>query len=160
MRFADTWDNANFGNRLSAKDLVLMTTKNAAKVVALSDRIGELAPGRLADLFVVPKTGADPWQSIVDARPKTVRLTMVGGRILYGDLPILPAAPALPGCETIDVCSATKFVCVAEASANDKLSQTFAEIKAALEAAMLAADAQTPGDGYSFAPLAPLAKCN
>jgi hypothetical protein len=33
------------------------------------------------------------------------------------------------------------------------------EIQAALEAALVAADAQTPGDGWSFAPLAPLVRC-
>jgi hypothetical protein len=47
---------------------------------------------------------------------------------------------------------------VAEPNATSKLDQTYAQIKAVLEAAMLDVDAITP-DGYNFAPLAPLVKC-
>lgn len=159
MRFADAWDDAHFADRLKAKDLVAMTTKNAAAAVALSGKIGSLTVGALADLMVVGRMKADPFASIVAARPKDVRLTMIGGRVLYGDAALKPAAPALPGCETLVVCGVSKFVCVAETTATSKLDQTLVQIKSALEAAMLDVDAITP-DGYDFAPLAPLVKCN
>lgn len=159
MRFADAWDDAHFTDRLKAKDIVAMTTKNAASVLALSAKIGTLSVGALADLMVVGRTKADAFASIVNARPKDVRLTMIGGRVLYGDAALQPAAPALPGCEALDVCGTPKFVCVAEATATTKLDQTLVQIKSALEAAMVDVDAVTP-DGYDFAPLAPLVKCD
>jgi len=160
LRFADAWDDAHFGDRLKAKDLVAMTTKNPATALALADRIGTIAVGRLADLMVVTPTKADPWASIVAARPADVRLTMVGGRVLYGDVTVEAAAPAAPGCEKMSICGAPKFLCVAEATTASKLGQTHAQIKAALEAALLDVDSLTPEDGWSFAPLAPLVKCD
>ena len=137
-----------------------MTTKNAASVLALSGRIGTISVGALADLMVVSQSSPNPWASIVAARPKDVRITMIGGRVLYGDLALKPAAPVLPGCETINICGTPKFVCVAETATTTKLDQTLAQIKAALEAAMVDVDSITPDDGYNFAPLAPLVKCN
>ena len=159
MRFADAWDDAHFGNRLTPRSIVAMTTKNAAAALALTGRIGTIAVGALADLMVVTRNHADPFASIVAARPKDVRLTMIGGRVLYGDAALKAAAPAAPGCEDLPICGAPKFLCVAEASATAKLDQTFTQIKSILEAALTDVDTLTP-DGYDFAPLAPLVKCD
>ncbi|MFO0640899.1 MAG: amidohydrolase family protein [Polyangiaceae bacterium] len=160
LRFADGWDNAHFGNVLTPKDLFAMVTVNAAAAVALADKIGTLAPGYYADLMVVPRAGQDPFAALLAARPKDVRLTMVGGKILYGDVALRPLVPAAPGCETVDVCTASKLVCVAEADTSSKLGQTYAQIRAALEAAMVDVDTITKSDGYDFAPLAPLVNCS
>lgn len=160
LRFADGWDNAHFGNVLTPKDLFAMVTVNAAAAVALADKIGTLAPGYYADLMVVPRAGQDPFAALLAARPNDVRLTMVGGEILYGDVALRPLVPAAPGCETVDVCTASKLVCVAEADTSSKLGQTYAQIRAALEAAMVDVDTITKSDGYDFAPLAPLVNCS
>ncbi len=159
MRFADAWDDAHFGNVLGAKDLVMMTTKNAAAALGLSAQLGSIAAGSVADLVVVSPKRSDPYASIVAARPKDVRLTMIGGTILYGDKQLQGAAPNTPGCEDFDVCSAPKFLCVAEDSTANKLNQTYAQIKAALEAALVDVDTITAADGWNFAPLTPLVKC-
>jgi cytosine/adenosine deaminase-related metal-dependent hydrolase len=160
LRFADAWDDNHFGNRLSAKDLVLMTTRNPALALGLDHQLGAVQAGHLADLMVVARTTVDPYACIVAARPKDVRLTMVGGRLLYGDAEFKAVASQTPGCEDLDICGKPKFLCVAEASGANKLGQTHAEIKAALEAAMLDVDALTTADGFNFAPLAPLVKCD
>jgi cytosine/adenosine deaminase-related metal-dependent hydrolase len=165
MRFADAWDDAHFGNKLDAAALVAMTTKNAAVVSAYDDMIGKLAVGYYADIVVYGGSRATPYASIVAARPKDVRLTMVGGKALYGDAALKPLGPTAPGCEDVTICGASKFLCVAEAATTDKLDQTYAQIKAALEAALTDADAvRDPalygGSAFTFAPLAPLAKCN
>ncbi|TNF26566.1 MAG: hypothetical protein EP329_21020 [Deltaproteobacteria bacterium] len=158
LRFADAWDDAHFGDILGARDLVLMTTGNAAFALALDDRLGGLAPGMLADLAVFRGGGDDPWAVVVGATPASVVLTMVGGRILYGDAALEPAAPPAPGCEPIEVCGVAKFLCVAEPSSANKLDQTYAEIEAALQAGLEDLDAVS-GDGFDFAPLAPLVDC-
>ena len=77
--------------------------------------------------------------------------------MLYGDASIANAFPT--GCETIDVCGASKLACVATSTKTDKLDQTFAQFKSALEQALLDADQQTLPDTWNFAPLAPLFKC-
>jgi 5-methylthioadenosine/S-adenosylhomocysteine deaminase len=159
LRFADAWDNQHFGDVLAARDLVLMSTKNAAIVLGLDGVIGSIAPGLAADLVVVSPKAIDPYASIVAATPADVRLTMVGGQILYGDLALQPAAPAAPGCEAFDACGAPKFLCVATTTTTDKLDETYAQIASALDAAMTNVDTLTPTDGFSFAPVAPMLKC-
>ena len=159
MRFADAWDNAHFGDRLDGKALVEMTTANAAAVVGYADRIGKVQEGYVADLMVVAGDRSAPWDSIVAARPRDVRLTMVSGHVLYGDAGLVAAGPAAPGCEQLDVCGVPKFLCVAESSNLNKLDQTYQQIHDALEAAMTEADSLN-GGVYQFAPLAPLFSCN
>jgi 5-methylthioadenosine/S-adenosylhomocysteine deaminase len=159
LRFADNWDNLNFGDRLKAKDLVTMATLSGAKVLALDDRIGQIKEGYVADLVVYSGDATAPYDAMVAATPKEVRLVVVGGVALYGDKDLAPAAPAAPGCETIDICGMSKFLCVATTDATSKLDQTYATIKAALEKAMTDADALTTADGFTFAPLAPIVKC-
>jgi 5-methylthioadenosine/S-adenosylhomocysteine deaminase len=159
MRFADAWDDAHFGNRLAAKDLVTMTTTNAASALGLSARIGQIKPGYLADLIVVSGTGATPYDVVLAATPAAMRLVMVGGVVLYGDVDLQTLAPSNPGCEAFSACGKDKFLCVATAATTDKLNQTYAQLQSTLEQALETADQQTTGDGWNFAPLTPLVKC-
>ncbi len=159
LRFANAWDDAHFGNLLTSRDLVLMTTQNAAKALALGDRIGRIAVGYLADLVVFTGDESQPYDAILAATPKNVALVMVGGTVLYGDAMLASTGPAQPACELLDICGTPKFLCAATSDPANKLSQSYADIKAALEQALTDADAQTPADGWSFAPLTPLVKC-
>jgi cytosine/adenosine deaminase-related metal-dependent hydrolase len=159
LRFAANWDNAHFGDKLTSKDLLLMTTGDAAKVLALDARLGSVQKGYLADLAVFAGDRTQPYDAILAATPKEVILSMVGGKVLYGDDDLRAAGPSQPGCETIDICGSQKFLCVATTDTGDKLGQTYAQIKAALEQGLIDADAQTPSDGFNFAPLTPLVKC-
>lgn len=159
IRFANDWDDKNFSNTLTAKDLVVMTTKNPAEALALSDKLGQIKKGYVADLFVVSGNPAAPYDAILAATPKQVSIVMIGGKILYGDTSAQMAAPAMPGCETIDICGKQKFLCVATTDATNKLNQTYADIKKALEDALVVSDMATMADGFNFAPLAPLVKC-
>lgn len=159
MRFADQWDNDHWADRLHAPDLVAMATSHGAQVLALSNKLGTLAPGYLADIAVFAGDVTHPFDAIVAARPHDVRLVMVGGTVLYGDATLAAAGPVAPGCEAVDVCDGAKFLCTATTSTASKLNQTSTEIHDALSQALVDADAQTPADGYDFAPLAPLVSC-
>ena len=158
LRFADRWDNAHWSDRLAAKDLVTMGTLHAAQAIALDGKLGKLEVGHLADLAVFAGDVTKPYDAIVAAHPKAVRLVMVGGVVLYGDRVLQAAGPALPGCETLDICGAPKFLCAATSDPANKLGQTSAQIEAALGQALTDADALTP-DGFNFSPLTPLVKC-
>ncbi|CAN5694189.1 hypothetical protein BH11MYX2_BH11MYX2_28030 [soil metagenome] len=159
MRFADAWDDAHWSNQLAPRDLVTMATEHGAQVLALNDRLGTLAVGKLADIAVFSGDSAHPYDAILAAKPKQVELVMVGGVVLYGDVVLAAAGPASPGCETIDICGASKFLCVATATTTSKLDQKYSDIVTALQGGLEAADAATPSDGYTFAPLAPLTTC-
>ena len=71
-----------------------------------------------------------------------------------------PPARPQPGCETIDICGTLEVpVRRDDRRRTDKLDQTYAQIQAALDQALTDADAQTPADGWNFAPLTPLVTC-
>ena len=159
LRFADAWDNAHWNDRLSTQDLVTMVTRRAAQALALDATLGSLEVGKLADLAVFTGTAAAPYDAIVASTPSSVRLVMVGGVVLYGDTVLQPAAPATPGCETIEICGTSKFLCVATSSTANKLDQTYAQITGALGDALTLSDSLTPDDGFDFAPLTPLVTC-
>jgi len=113
----------------------------------------------LADIAVFAGDRNAPYDAIVNARPTDVRLVMVGGSPLYGDAVLQAAGPSAPGCETLALCGTSKFACIAQANATAKLDQTLTVIKSALEQGLTDADTQTPADGFTFAPLAPLYNC-
>lgn len=159
LRFADAWDNKHWGNRLSAKDLLTMATFHAAYSLQLHNQIGQIKTGLRADLFVIDALAADPYEAVLKATPGEVKLVLVNGVALYGDAALQPQVTDNPACEKAEICGRSKFLCVAENSSAEKLGQTMADIKAALEKALLAVDAVTMADGWNFAPLTPLVKC-
>lgn len=160
LRDADEIDNTSWGNVLSAYDLVQMVTIDAAKALHLGTEIGSIDVARKADLTVIGGTCSNPWSTLVHSRPRDVRLVIVGGVPLYGDPSLQAAAPSSPGCETIDVCGAQKFVCVAEAggTAADKLGQTLADIVGNLTSGLADFDAMNLTQ-WTFSPIAPLVDC-
>lgn len=160
LRYADQFDNANWGDVLSASDLVQMVTTHAAKTLHLDTVLGSIDVGKKADLTVVSGTCSEPASTLVRARPRDIRLVLVGGVPLYGDTSMQPAAPSSPGCEAIDVCGAAKFVCVAEAGGTptNKLGQTYAEIVGSLATAFADYDAMGLTQ-WTFAPITPLVDC-
>jgi hypothetical protein len=160
LRFADKVDNTAWGDKLTPKMLVQMATINAAKNLALDTVIGSIAAGKKADLFVIGGDATKPYDALLASTPRDVRLVMVGGVALYGDSVLKSVGPAAPGCETIDVCCASKFVCVAESggTTTNKFGQTYAEITAALGKALTDYDAMAITTN-KFAPLTPLVRC-
>ena len=146
LRFADAWDNEHWGDVLTAQDLFEMVTLNAATAIGLEALLGTIEEGTLADLVVISPTDGSAWDALLAARPDDVRLVMVGGVPLYGDLALTPAAPTVPGCEPLEVCGASKFVCVAEDTTSNKLDQTLADIEAGLQWAVLTIDELQPLD--------------
>jgi hypothetical protein len=160
LRFADQVDAARWGNVLTPKQLVQMVTINAARALGLESVLGSIAVGKKADLLVISGNAQAPYDALLAARPKDVKMTIVGGTVLYGDLEFESRAPATPGCEHLDVCGTQKFVCVAESggTSTNKLGQTYAESRAALDQGIVSYDARglTP---WTFAPIAPLVRC-
>ena len=159
LRFADSWDNKHWNDTLTAKDLLDMATSDAAAAIGLGQTLGRLQVGYMADLVVFAGSAAQPYQAVLAARPQQVKLVMVGGVVLYGDVAWQALGPSAPGCEVLPVCGSSKFVCAATTDSSNKLNQTVATIEAVLQQAMLDVDAQTPNDGFTFAPVAPLVDC-
>ncbi|WP_347354189.1 amidohydrolase family protein [Intrasporangium sp.] len=68
---------------VAAADLVAMVTSVAARVAGLDEHLGSVAVGRPADLLVLERHHADPYESVCLADPSWVELVTVGGDITY-----------------------------------------------------------------------------
>jgi 5-methylthioadenosine/S-adenosylhomocysteine deaminase len=160
LRFAEQVDTQRFGNLLSSRDLFEMVTIRAAKVLGLEQVIGSIEPGKKADLMVIGGSPDAPYDALLAATPRDVRMVVVGGVVLYGDPQLALVGPSEPGCEAIEICGQSKFVCVAEqgGTASNKLGQTLAEIETVLETELASYDALDLSP-WDFSPIAPLVKC-
>lgn len=160
LRYANQVDNTTWGNVLTDFDLVQMVTTHAAHALALDDKLGSIEPGKKADLTVIAGACAAPWSALVNARSAEVRLVLVGGVPLYGDTLLQSVAPSSPGCETMNVCGVSKFVCVAESGGTptNKLGQTLSEITGILTQGLADYDALDLTQ-WDFSPITPLVDC-
>ncbi len=112
MRYA--LDYANQTNlNISAQDIWEMATSQGSEVVGLSDYIGTIEVGKIADIAVFPK-GNDPYQAVIDSRAEDVLLVFLGGTAVYGEAVARVPVGRDEFCEVADVCGRSKFVCMAE----------------------------------------------
>lgn len=131
LRYADSIDDAQWGNVLSPQLLFEMTTKNAAAALGVEQYVGTITEGKYADLLVLAGNRDAPYDALLAADTSNVRLTMVGGKTLYGDERLLQASN-VASCITVGPCGEAKFLCIEEPTATDKLNQSAAEITAAV----------------------------
>jgi imidazolonepropionase-like amidohydrolase len=66
------------------RTLVEMATSGAAAIAGLSDHLGQLAAGRVADVLVLERLHDDPYESILRCLPVNVSLVTIGGDLAYG----------------------------------------------------------------------------
>jgi hypothetical protein len=78
--------------RFGFEDLAKAVTRRAATAAGWQDHIGTIEAGKLADLLVLDARHDDPYENLVRATEREVRLVMVGGVPRYGDRTVLEAA--------------------------------------------------------------------
>ena len=149
------------GNPISDVRLHEKVTVDAARIVGLDGVLGVLAPGYRADIAVYDWSKT-PYRGIIDAGPAATRLVVIEGQAIYGRddsggwKDVLAENP--DWCETMDVCSGQRFVCLQAAASGDD-AQTLADVESTLETA-LAAEASGMASGYEYAAeLYPLFEC-
>jgi cytosine/adenosine deaminase-related metal-dependent hydrolase len=79
--------------------IVDMVTRNPAATVRWQDQAGSIEAGKAADLFIVDDTydpareylPHSPYRSLIDATERDVRLVLVGGEPLAGDVDVMAA---------------------------------------------------------------------
>ncbi|HOW98202.1 MAG TPA: amidohydrolase family protein [Kiritimatiellia bacterium] len=100
-----------FSNAFTARELCDMVTINNARCAGLTNRYGQIAAGFNAGLAVIEGDPADPYLSLIRARPSSVLLTVVDGTPRYGD-PALMSSLGVSG-ESVDVRGRTKIFNIA-----------------------------------------------
>jgi len=89
LKTLDALNRLKWRRALADRDLVQMVTTNPADAIGWTRFVGRIRPGLIADLAVYTKRSGSAYRSIIDATEKDVRLVMVGGDPLYGDLPVM-----------------------------------------------------------------------
>jgi cytosine/adenosine deaminase-related metal-dependent hydrolase len=113
LQCADEFNQDHLGNYFSDRDLVNMVTLSAAEVLNVSDRLGALKAGHLADIAIFHDGGDTALRSVIDATITDVGLVLRGGVALYGDAGILDNLPGIQSgeCEAMDVCGEARSIC-------------------------------------------------
>lgn len=122
----DRLNKTQYGGFFSNKELVDMATANAAKAAHMDDVIGSLETGKVADVAIFAHADKG-YRAVIEAEPKDTLLVLRGGKPLYGDAGVLTnLGQSETDCETLDVCGASKRVCVHRES-----GKSLADLKAA-----------------------------
>jgi len=150
---ADSFNRVYQGSYLTDQQLWMMVTTNAAAVVHMSDVIGTLAPGHVADISIfATSTAANPFRAVIAARPQDVALVMRGGVALFGDQAVVDALAT--GCDPVSVCNTTKSACV-----SSEVAMSYSALQtAAGTTAYPAFSCAPPTDEPTCTPSRPLAK--
>lgn len=129
LKTADELNRTKLGNLWSAKELVQMVTTRAAAALKFEGEIGALKKGLRADLLVLTGDASKPYEALIQAQLSQVRLVVVRGRALYGDPTLMSKLAPNEYCETLNVCSKPRVICVKERETSDqKLDQSLGDI--------------------------------
>ena len=71
----------------------------------MSDKIGSLTRGNLADLLLLKSRGGDPYAALVHATPLGIRLVNVGGKPVYGDRDLMEKFVPPDALEPVSLCN-------------------------------------------------------
>ncbi len=160
LRTARQVSDSKFPGLLTSRRLVEMATIDPARALGVDTYLGSLEVGKRADIAVVSGDPALPYDAVIAATPKSIELVMLDGRAVYGEPVLKGAGPTTPGCEDVSICGTSKFLCVAENSAANKLNQSYNDIQQALKTGIADYDTVAATMGIkAFSPIAPLTSC-
>lgn len=146
IRYAGDVSREKLDGLFSNRQLVEMASSIPARVARIDDKVGTLAPGMLADFFLVhvgePGVPSDPYDAIIAENVGNIDLVVIGGVPAYGDPGMLKTLGAK--IEPLTVCGAKRAL-----NADALPDGPFALVEARLKEKMKAVGSE----------LAPLAEC-
>ena len=141
LRVADAYDNAQWGDAISPLQLAEFVTRNAAKAAGTDRFMGRVAPGYRANLMVVPGSPNKPYEALLRAKPAKVKLTVVDGKPMYGNLDVMAKFGFLTGLESVQIGCVEKALAIQVdvpypyiPEADKPFSQIHSELEEAYEA--------------------------
>ena len=123
LQCADSYNQTFLDHFFTDEQLWKMVTINAAKVTAFDNVIGSIEVGKVADISIFNGATNTDHRAVIAAQPADVVLVMRGGKVLYGDAPLVADAT----CDALSVCGASKKVCV-----QGEFSETYSQLQTAV----------------------------
>ena len=134
LKVADLWNTNNLDSYFSDYDLASMVTKNPALGNNWDDSVGTINAGLYADLVVMDTFHEDPYRNLIEAIDADVRLTVVNGQPVFGDIDLMSTLKG-DDWEIIEGPGFDKAVDVTDRSEPEG-TQSWARILADMETAM------------------------
>ena len=153
LKVADMWNTNNLDSYFSNYDLATMVTKNPALANNWDDSVGTINAGLYADLVVLDTFHQDPYRNLIEAIDADVRLTIVNGQPVFGDVDIMSELKG-DDWELVEGPGFNKAVDVTDRSVTEG-TQSWSSILADMEMAMalnpddIAATWSSSTDSYS-----------
>jgi cytosine/adenosine deaminase-related metal-dependent hydrolase len=136
LKIADKINKNLWGGKITDQQLFQMVTINGAKAFGMTNELGTIEVGKMADLLVVAKNEADPYRNLIDSRPQDVELVTISGDPLFGATDMMDTLGKKGDYEMIDACGVQRAidVTVPTSSKVTKGDETFAQIESSLTA--------------------------
>ena len=134
LKVADLWNKDVMDTYFSDYELASMVTSNPAKAAKWDLFVGQLKAGMYADIVVMDTFHDDPYRNLIEAIDADVRLTVVQGKAVFGDVDIMTAINQ-DDWEPISGGGVSKAVDVTSMSETDGM-QTWESIQAGMAMAM------------------------
>ena len=110
---ARSLDQNHFDGVIGDERLWAMATSGSAATAGMSHLLGGLEAGRVADLLMVPRRGLGAHEAVVTAESEDVALVMRSGVAIYGNVDLIESFDSgAQDCDLIEVCGASKLLCV------------------------------------------------
>ena len=135
VKIADWWNRNILSGHFSDYELVQMITTNPVDEVGWTSHVGRLVPGMAADLLVVDTFDVDPYRNLIEAVDPDVRLVVVDGRPIVGDVGLMTD---LIGADEAEVVTAPGYQKAVDITRNGvpEGSQTFSSVLGELTSCM------------------------
>ena len=153
LKIADLWNSNNLDSYFSDYELAAMVTKNPALASNWDGFVGTINQGLYADLVVIDTFHEDPYRNLIEAIDADVRLTVVNGQPVFGDVDLMSQLKG-DDWELVEGPGFNKAVDVTDRSIPEG-TQSWARILADMEMAMalnpddIAATWSSSTDSYS-----------
>ena len=134
LKVADMWNREILENHFTDYELVEMVTSNAAEISNWDGFVGQIQEGLYADIVVIDTFHENPYRNLIEAIDPDVRLTIVHGKPVFGDVDLMSAMKG-DDWEYINGSGFSKAVDVTSTSVVDGM-QTWEDIESGLSMAM------------------------
>jgi cytosine/adenosine deaminase-related metal-dependent hydrolase len=107
--------------QFSARDIVAMATRDAARILKWEKAVGTIEGGKRADLIVIDGTAADPYDALIRAKETDLRLVMINGIARYGVPEVMQRL--VPKDQTVRVGGQTRRLFLKQETADPDVAQ-------------------------------------
>jgi 5-methylthioadenosine/S-adenosylhomocysteine deaminase len=134
LKTADLWNTEVLNNHFTNYELAQMVTSNPAAATGWSNFVGQVKSDLYADLVVLDTFHEDPYRNLIEAVDADVRLTVIQGKAVFGDVDIMQE---LQGNDW-EYLNGTDFQKAIDITSTTEIdgTQTFQEIESGLAMAM------------------------